>query len=105
MARRRLSSLKSWPTRSANLASGWYRLSHQQLERVRPLIVTKAGYAPQHAERLERPRCENRAAVERLPSELPDDAGNFGLRRRVISAQKHGRRTGFVVGIHHIRAA
>jgi len=80
-------------------------LPRQQLESVGPLILLKAGNAPQHAQWFQSSGGDDASAIERLPAELADDLGDLRLGRVAVAAQKHGRRALLVMRVHHLPAA
>jgi len=53
----------------------------EHLERVRPLVVQEARYAPKHAEGLQRPGGDDSATVAGLPSKLANDFSNLSPKR------------------------
>ena len=73
-------------------------LGVQHLERVRPLVVEKAGDAPEDAKRLDRARRKGAAQIERFPTELIEDARHELLGGGGVAADEHGGAPGRVVG-------
>src|SRR3954464_2431728 len=61
-------------------------------ERVDPVVLAKAGNAPQHGERLHGPRGGRSTQVFSVPAELLQDLGDQRLGSGVIAAVEHRRR-------------
>src|SRR5580765_3975352 len=81
------------------------RLLLQQFERVRPLVSKEAGDAPQHAERLNRPRRLGASHILALPAELIQDAPDLSLGGFIAAADEHGRLRAAEIRVHHERVA
>src|ERR1039458_10472924 len=77
----------------------------QELESVRPLVLAQPGDAPQHAQRLQRARRNDAAAIEGLPTEAPDHAFHLMLGGRVVAAKEHRGRPLLVSRMNHARRA
>src|ERR1017187_3686584 len=78
-----------------------FTLSGQHLERMSPLVFQESRDEPEHAQRLDRARCDDSTAIDRLPTELANDLGDLCLRAVVITAQKHTGCSLFKMWIHH----
>src|SRR5271157_2530570 len=78
----------------------------QQLERMRrPVALRDSGDAPEHAERLDRPRRFDRAHILRVPAELVEDLGHDPLGLGIVAADEHGRTAAGEMRIDHLRIA
>src|SRR5690242_4084298 len=88
-----------------SLPESVYRSAGQDLERVRPLVSQETRNAPQHAKGLDRPRSNDPATIEGLPTKLSDDLRYLLLGSFVISAEEHGRRALLELWIDHAYVA
>src|SRR6201998_211758 len=80
-------------------------LMGQDLKRVRPQVLAKAGKTPQNTQRFQGSRRDDCTAVKRLPTKLPDNIGHHFLGGLVVPAEEHGRNALFVMRVDHLSAS
>src|SRR5690348_16879097 len=103
--RRNSASRKACGGRWSGTARTPPELLRQHLKGMVPLVSQESGEAPEDAEGLDRARCGETTAIERLPAELRDDIRDLLLRAGVVPAVEHGRRPLFEPRIDHARVA
>src|ERR1700677_2313853 len=73
----------------------------QQLERMCPLTVEEAWYAPKHAKRLDSGGCLHTAHVRHLPPKCSQNPAYRFLFRLVVPAYEHRWPATLELGVHH----